>query len=61
VLRDRVEGAGLVITALFISPDGTAVAIEYDEGDGGLVVVESGYNEVADIEVVPGDWKRVEP
>ena len=57
-MQDALPGQ---ITGLFVSPDGKDVAIEYDGGEGGLVLVDGTLNEIfEDLDSVPNDWTRWE-
>lgn len=42
--------------AVFMRPDGDAVAIVWDDGEGGITLVERHLLGSSEIDDVPGDW-----
>jgi hypothetical protein len=49
-----------MITAVFISSDGTRLAYEVDEGEGGIYVVDSALDAAPEeVDSLSADWRRL--
>ena len=51
-----------MITGVLVSPDGRDLAIELDEGEGGLTLYDGTMGQLfEDLDAVPNDWVRWVP
>lgn len=42
-------------------PDDTTVALVYDDGDGGIYIIEHGYTDMTPVSSLEGDWIKLQP